>query len=58
MKTEKNPGVKQRTLEKEKNNTMRGARIPLNKIVEDKKAKQKKRSRLKADLQKNWKNGE
>ena len=45
----KNPGTAHRTAEKEINDTKRGARIPLQKVVEDKKSKQKKRSRLQAD---------
>lgn len=55
MKEKKNPGTLQRTQLKEVNDAKRGAKIPLAKVVEDKKVKQKKRSRLKADLQKEMK---
>lgn len=58
IEKKKNPGVDQRKAEKESNDTKRGAKIPLNKVVEDEKAKQKKRSRLKADLQKEIKDEE
>ncbi|MCH3962036.1 MAG: hypothetical protein LKF53_04985 [Solobacterium sp.] len=58
IEKKKNPGREQREAEKEANDTKRGAKIPLNKVVEDKKAKQKKRSRLKADLQKEVKDEE
>lgn len=58
LQTKKNPGIKQRTEEKEINDTKRGAKIPLSKVVIDKKQKQKKRSRLKADLHQSVKNEE
>jgi hypothetical protein len=54
----KNPGKKTRKEEKEITDVKRGARIPLQKVVEDKKSKQKKRSRLKADLKTSIQNEE
>lgn len=48
----KNPGKKKRSEEKENRNIDRGAKIPVNRIVEDKKSKSKSRSNLKKALQK------
>lgn len=58
IQMKKNPGAAQRRMDKENNDVKRGARIPLSKVVEDKKAKEKKRSRLKADLQQSVKDEE
>ena len=58
IQKKKNPGAAQRRMDKENNDVKRGARIPLYKVVEDKKAKEKKRSRLKADLQQSVKDEE
>lgn len=48
----KNPGKKKRSEEKENRNIDRGTKIPVNRIVEDKKSKSKSRSNLKKALQK------
>ena len=58
IEKKKNPGIKHKKEAKQINDTKRGARIPLNKVVEDKKTKQKKRSRLKEDLHQSVKNEE
>lgn len=58
MIKKKNIGCKQRAEEKEINDSKRGPRIPLGKEVIDEKTKQKKRSRIKADLKKTMKNEE
>lgn len=58
MIKKKNSGRKQRAEDKEINDSKRGPRVPLGKEVIDEKTKQKKRSRMKADLKKSMKNDE
>lgn len=58
LESKKNPGIKRKKEAKQINDTKRGARIPLSKVVVDKKTKQKKRPCLKEDLHQTLKNEE
>ncbi len=54
-KRKKNPGKANREQRKESNRAKRGDPIPRNRIVESRKNKQRRRERLKKDLQKSLK---